>query len=65
MLYIKLHCFCSTLQGGKITTEERQAECHNIVEDIKRELQCSMTVKLNTGKHFYYRRECQHEKLNT
>ena len=65
MLNKKLHCFCSTLLGGKITTEKLQTECHNIIEDTKCELQCSMTVKLNNGKHFYYRRECQQEKLST
>ena len=56
-------CFCSTLLGGKITAEKLQTERH-ISEDTKCKLPCSMTVNLNNEKHFYYKKEYQHENVN-
>ena len=49
-------CFCSTLLGGKITTEKLQTERH-ISEDTKCKLPCSMTVNFNNENHFYYRKD--------
>ena len=44
-------CFCSTLLGGKISTEKLQTERH-ISDDTKCKLPCSMTVNLNNENIF-------------
>ena len=55
-------CICSTLLGGKITTEKLQTECHNS-EDIKCKLQCSVTVNLNNENIFITERNTNMKML--